>query len=107
MKRVLILVFLIVSLVELDLERYRFYLFLSVAAFAALVRNVRMSRRRAQNARRSRAFAISERDWGCLSAEQDGVAYAPAPMPPEGNCESVESAHSSLSEEALVHDNST
>jgi hypothetical protein len=44
MKRVLLLVFLIISLVELDLERYRIYLFSAIASFALLLGNALMRR---------------------------------------------------------------
>jgi hypothetical protein len=106
MKRVSILVFLMVSLVELDLERYRIYLFLSITAFAVLVRNLIVSRRKAQNARRPEAFETSNRDSERLAAEQDGAAYTTGPIPPDDRSESVEPAQSCLREEALVHDNS-
>lgn len=58
MKRVSILVFLMVSLVELDLERYRIYWFLSIAAFAVLLGNVLLNRRQARHAPRPRASAV-------------------------------------------------
>jgi hypothetical protein len=90
MKRVSILVCLMVSLVELDLERHRIYLFLSITALAVLVHNLLVSRRKAQNARRPGAFETSNRDSGCLSAEQDGVAYTTGPITPEDRSESVE-----------------
>ena len=49
MKRVLLLVLLIVSLVELALERDKVYLLFSTAALAGLVRTSLISRRQAQN----------------------------------------------------------
>jgi hypothetical protein len=39
MKRILLLVFLIVSVVQLGLERYRLYLFLSIAFLSLLLRS--------------------------------------------------------------------
>ena len=83
MKRVSLLVFLMVSLVELELERYRLYLFCSTAALAGLVCNMLMSRRRAQNAPKTRAFEKGKEDSGCLSTEQSEVAYASRPHPSE------------------------
>lgn len=104
MKRVSILVFLMVSLVELDLERYRIYLFLSLTAFAVLVRNLLVSRRRAQNPRMPGAFETSNRDSGCLSAEQTGAGSATYRGELRQN---FERANCSSIEEALVHDEST
>lgn len=48
MKRVLLLVFLFVSLVELDWERGRVYLLSSIASLFFIVWSERMSRRKAQ-----------------------------------------------------------
>jgi Flp pilus assembly protein TadB len=62
MKRVLLLVFLMVSLVELDLERYRIYLFCSTAAVAGLLCNLLMSRRKARNAREAQALENAHGD---------------------------------------------
>jgi len=74
MKRVLLLVFLMVSLVELDLERYRIYLFCSTAAVAGLLCNVLMSRRKARNAE-AQALENAHGD-SCLSSERSSeVAY--------------------------------
>ena len=50
MKRLLLLVLLIVSLVEFAIERDRLYVFFSTAALAGLVRTSLSSRRRSQNA---------------------------------------------------------
>jgi len=101
MKRVSILVFLMVSLVELDLERYRIYLFLSIAAFAVLVRNALASRRRVQNAMERRTLETTNRESGCLSAEQGALACGPDPAPPEDRSEGVEPAQISLKEEGV------
>jgi hypothetical protein len=50
MKRVLLLVILIVSLVELDLERYRIYMFFAIADFALLLCYPLMQRRSVRKA---------------------------------------------------------
>lgn len=59
MKRVLLLVFLMVSLVELDLERYRIYLLCSATALASLLCHVLMSRHR--KAQKTGGALIGER----------------------------------------------
>jgi hypothetical protein len=105
MKRVLLLVFLMVSLVELDLERYRIYLFCSTAALAGLLCNVLMSRRKAQNAPAARALENANGD-SCLSTERK-VAYVSRSSPSGDGCENVGSAQNTLREVVLMHNNST
>lgn len=73
MKRVLLLVLLIVSLVELALERDRVYVLFSTAALAGLVRTSLSSRRHTENPRNvafTRKDAVSKDASGCFSAEQ-------------------------------------
>ncbi|MGD1077172.1 MAG: hypothetical protein ABR881_02525 [Candidatus Sulfotelmatobacter sp.] len=77
MKRVLLMVFLMVSLGELELERYRLCLFCSAAALAGLVWNGFANRRKAHCAPSPRASEAANPE--CLSTEQGGVAYAAGP----------------------------
>jgi hypothetical protein len=92
MKRVLLLVFLMVSLVELDLERYRIYLFCSAAAFASLFCNVLMSRRRkAQKAPAAHSLESVDGD-SCLSTEESEVDYVSPSSSSEHCGENVGSA---------------
>ena len=56
MKRVLLLVCLIVSLVELDWERYRIYLLSSIASLLFVLGSELTRRRRAQQVATVRAF---------------------------------------------------
>jgi hypothetical protein len=67
MKRVLLLVLLIVSLVELALERDRIYLFFMATAVAGLVRVV-FSSRHAQDTLQVRALAREDEAGECTSA---------------------------------------
>ena len=60
MKRVLFLVCLIVSLVELDWERYRIYLLSSTASFLFVMGSELTRRRRVQQVATERAFKTSE-----------------------------------------------
>ncbi len=73
MKRVLLMVFLMVSLGELELERYRLYLFCSAAALAGLVWNGFANRRKAHCAPSPRASEAANPEclshrarWRCL-----------------------------------------
>jgi len=106
MKRVLLLVFLMVSLVELDLERYRIYLFCSTAALAGLLCNVLMSRRKAKNIPETRALDDAN-GYSCLSTEQSEVACASRSIPSDDSCENGGSAQNTLREVALMHNKST
>ncbi len=107
MKRVSLLVFLMVSLAELGLERYRFYLFCSTAALAGLACNLLMSRRKAQHAAKARVFEKGKGDSGCVSPQQSELAHESLPRSPEDRCENLEPAHSALGALALMHDKST
>ena len=60
MKRVLLLVCLIVSLVELDWERYRIYLLSSIASFLFVLGSELTRRRRIQKVATERAFKTSD-----------------------------------------------
>jgi hypothetical protein len=60
MKRVLLLVCLIVSLVELDWERYRIYLLSSIASLLFVLGSELTRRRRDQQAATERAFKTGE-----------------------------------------------
>lgn len=60
MKRVLLLVCLIVSLVELDWERYRIYLLSSIASFMCVLGSELTRRRRLQQVATERAFKTGE-----------------------------------------------
>ncbi len=107
MKRVLLLVFLMVSLAELDLERYRIYLFCSTAAFASLFCDVLMSRRRkAQKAPETRSLESVDGD-SCLSTEESEVDYVSSSSSSEHCEENVGSAQSTLPEIAPMHNDST
>jgi len=73
MKRVLLLVLLIVSLVEFAIERDRLYVLFSTAALASLVRTSLSSRRRSQNAANvafTRKDAVLKAASASFSAEQ-------------------------------------
>jgi hypothetical protein len=74
MKRVLLLVFLIVSLVELAVEHDRVYLLFSTAAIAGLVRIAFTGRQHTQNASKVRAFIrvdqAGEGTSACLSTKE-------------------------------------
>jgi hypothetical protein len=60
MKRVLLLVCLIVSLVELDWERYRIYLLSSIASLLFVLGSELTRRRRVQQVATERAFMTGE-----------------------------------------------
>ena len=60
MKRVLLLVWLIVSLVELDWERYRICLLSSIASLLFVLSSELTRRRRGQQAATERAFKTGE-----------------------------------------------
>jgi len=107
MKRVSLLVFLMVSLIELELERYRLYLFCSTAALAALVCNILINRRGVQNARKTRAFEKSKEDSGCLSPEQGGVAHISCSLPSEDGGTTDDSANHPLGDAVLMRDTLT
>ena len=80
MKRVLLLVFLIVSLVELAVERDRIYLFFSTAALAGLVRITLIGRNHAQNAPKLRVLIPVEQAGEGTSAcvfAKGGYASSP------------------------------
>jgi hypothetical protein len=68
MKRVLLLVLLIVSIVEVYLERDRNYFFLCATAVIGLVRPALVSRRNVQKASKSRAVAPVNKAGGSDSA---------------------------------------
>jgi hypothetical protein len=107
MKRVLLLVFLMVSLVELDLERYRIYLFCSVAALASLSCNVFMNRRRkAQKAPDALSLESADAD-SCLSSERGRVVYGSRLSSSEERGGNAVSVRTTLPEVALMHDDST
>ena len=67
MKRVLLLVFFIVSLVELAVERNRVYLLFSTAAIAGLVRIALPGHQHTQNASKVRDFILVDqaREGAC------------------------------------------
>jgi hypothetical protein len=107
MKRVLLLVFLMVSLVELDLERYRIYLVCSAAALASLLWNVLMSRhRKAQKTPEALSLESVDRD-SSLSTEQSEVVMCRPQVRSEEGCDNVGSAQNTLREAALLNNNST
>jgi hypothetical protein len=60
MKRVLLLACLIVSLVELDWERYRIFLLSSIASFLFVLGSELTQRRRVQQVATERAFTTGE-----------------------------------------------
>jgi len=60
MKRVLLLVCLIVSLVELDWERYRIYLLSSIVSFLFVLGSQLTQRRRIQQVATERAFKTGD-----------------------------------------------
>jgi hypothetical protein len=99
MKRVLLLVFLMVSLAELALERDRIYLLFSTAALAGLVRTSLTSRQLAQSAPKLRAFVrIDQAGEGAsasFSTEQGGAAYTTTPHVPADHSEKAESTRQS------------
>lgn len=107
MKRVLLLVFLMVSLVELDLERYRIYLFCSTAAVAGLLCNILMSRRKARNAPEAQALESAHRDSGLSGERSSEVANVAHSNPLEDTSQNVGSARGSLREVGPVHNRST
>jgi hypothetical protein len=107
MKWVSLLVFLMVSLIELELERYRLYLFCSTAALAALVCNVLINRRGVQNARKTRAFEKGKQDSGCLSPEQSGVAQLSCSLLSEDGGTNDDSANHTLGGAVLMRDRLT
>jgi hypothetical protein len=80
MKRVLLLVFLIVSLVELAVERDRVYLLFSTAAIAGLVRIALTGRQHTQNASKLRAFTpvgqAGESASACFSTKEGYTSSA-------------------------------
>jgi len=83
MKRVLLLVFLIISLVGLVLECDRIYLYFSTAALAGLVRIALTSRQHAQDASQAQALVplcgTGEGISACFSTKQSHVAYTSLP----------------------------
>jgi hypothetical protein len=60
MKRILLLACLIVSLVELDWERYRIFLLCSIASFLFVLGSELTQRRRVQRVATERAFKTGE-----------------------------------------------
>ena len=81
MKRVLLLVFFIVSLVELAVERDRVYLLFSTAAIAGLVRIALTGRQHTQNASKVRALMpvnhAGEGACACFSTKEGYTSSSP------------------------------
>jgi len=94
MKRVLLLVLLLVSLVELALERDRIYLLFSTIALGGLVRNGLTDRRRAQGASELRTLVrvneAGDGDSACFSVKQVNGACTSRPHSSEDDYEKAE-----------------
>jgi hypothetical protein len=95
MKRVFLLVCLIVSLVELDLERYRIYLLSSIASLLFVLGSELTRRRRVQQVATERAFKTGEG----VSSEAS-AASSPSTEYQAGYFEKVEPANAAIGEVA-------
>jgi hypothetical protein len=100
MRRVLLLVCLIVSVVELDWERDRIYLLSSIASLLLVLYSEQMRRRKVQREATQQAFKTTE---GVSS-----VAYISDSLHPEYRADHIENRPTSaaIQEVALMHNNS-
>jgi hypothetical protein len=98
MKRVLLLVCLIVSLVQLDWERDRVYLLSTIASLLLIVSSELMRRQKVQKAI---AAGTLTSDEGVAS-----VAYSQRPCHRTDHCEGVERPTIATGEVAFMRDNS-
>jgi hypothetical protein len=91
MKRVLLLALLVVSLVEVALDRDRMYVLFLVVALAGLVHTSFTNRRRVQNAISLRASTpkdeIREGTAACSSTKQGDASYPSSPHVSEDHYE--------------------
>ena len=100
MKRVLLLVLLIVSLVELDWERDRIYLFFSVASLALVLWSERMRHYNAAKAVAAGALTAAEG-----ASPQPGMEYSQSCRDQTDELQAVEPGAAGAPEEVAVHNN--
>jgi hypothetical protein len=100
MKRIMLLVFLIVSLVELDLERYRLYLLCSIASLLLVSGSELKRHRKVQEETIERIIKTHE---GFPS--ETTVAYPPHPHHPDERSETVQPTAAVMQEVARLRDN--
>ena len=96
MKRVMLFVFLIVSLVELDLERYRLYLLCSIASLLLVFGSELERHRKIQKATTERVIKAHE---GFPS--EPYVAYSPHPHYLEDGFEKSEATADAMQEKPM------
>lgn len=101
MKRVLLLVLLIVSLVELDWERDRIYLLSSLASLSLVVWTELLRRRKVQ-----KATAVGALTTGDVASPEPCLACLPHPHDRAHRLERIEPTASAKEEVALVRSNS-